>query len=1113
MVRAVFCLAFALALSPSLGSAEPLLDPAWLAGLPARPIGPGHTSGRVTAIAGIESDPDTVYVGGAAGGVWKTVNGGATWEPIFDDQPAASIGALAVFQGNPAIVWAGTGEANLRNSVSVGNGVYRSVDAGRTWTHLGLDATEHISRIVLDPANPDIAWVAALGHTWGENPERGVFKTEDGGKTWTKVLYVDERTGAADLVMDPRNPCKLYAAMWQHRRWPWFFRSGGPGSGLYVSQDGGSTWARRTAADGLPAGELGRIKIAVSPSEPDIVYAMVETDIRKTPSPLLRSDDGGVSFRTVNTTPNLYMRPFYFAGLAVDPQQPGRVYNLDFGLHISDDNGRTFRSALGGIHPDFHAIWIDPHEPKHLWIGTDGGIAVSHDRGRTATFLDNLPLGQYYAVAVDNQIPFNLYGGLQDNGAWRVPSDSWQAGGIQDRDWSFVGQDDGSATLPDPADPSFGYAMAQNGALQRWNLRIGEIKDIAPPSPSFTVSLRFNFTPGLALDPFTQGTLYAGSQFIHRSTDRGDTWMIISPDLTTNDPQYQKQAESGGLTPDAAGAENYESITAIAPSPIAQGMIWAGTDDGRLHLTREGGGTWTSVENNLNGVPRHAWVRQILASRHNPSVAFVVLDDHRRDDSKPYVLRTSDAGRTWQSLVTPDLRGHALSIEQDPVEPSLLFLGTEMGLWVSLDAGHHWTPWRQGLPAAPVTGLVIHPRDGDLVIATHGRGLYVVDDITPLRTLSAARAEPLHLFTIRDAYQHTVRPGNTAHGAGVFHGEARPYGALLTVWSTVEGEAEIRIADSAGTPLRLFHANIAPGLTRIPWGLERNAFKLSPRPAGLPPRPPDPPGPEVTPGTYTVTVRLGDHEARQTVHVLSDPRAPHTEAEWKARRDAVERAGHLQDLAITAVTRLLRTRADIVAVVEKARTDADPTVCPALLSSAAALRKTLDALEARLRLALEMPIGSSRQGLVIEQVWAAVDSLQTSFDPPSPTQLTLLRIADESLTRYLADLDRFYSNDVAAFRRQVAAAGARCTIPAPCLFPSPNRSHPVRPGPSSPAPPSSGSSRPSMPPGDWARRASTTSTSPTGMPGIWPPGMASCSIPASGCSAPPLQDLDCCSRC
>jgi photosystem II stability/assembly factor-like uncharacterized protein len=1037
MVRAVLCLALVLALLPSPAcTGETPLDPAWRTALPAWSLGPGHTSGRVTAIAGVESDPDVVYVGAAGGGVWKTVNGGATWEPVFDDQPVASIGAVAVFQANPAIVWVGTGEGNPHQSVTPGRGVYRSVDGGRTWAHLGLDATEHISRIVLDPQHPEVAWVAALGHVWGENPERGVFKTEDGGTTWTKVLYVDERTGAADLAIDPRNPRKLYAAMWQHRRWPWLFLSGGPGSGLYVSQDAGRTWSRRSAADGLPGGELGRIKIAVSASNPDTVYAMVEADLGRAQGvtgALLRSDDGGVSFRTVNTTANLYMRPFYFAALAVDPQWPNRVYNLDEALHVSDDNGRTFRYLLlgQGIHPDFHALWIDPRDPRHLWLGTDGGVAVSHDRGRTAIFIDNLPLGQYYAVAVDAQIPFNIYGGLQDNGAWRGPSDAWAAGGITDRDWTFVGWGDGSATLADPADPDLGYKAAQQAGFERINLKTGELKDIAPPSGPApgTVHLRFNFTPGLAVDPFTPGTLYAGSQFVHRSADRGDSWTVISPDLSTNNPEWQKQAESGGLSPDAAGAETYTAITAIAPSPLRRGLLWVGTDDGRLHVTQDGGATWQSVEANVwtmgkAGVPAHAWVRQILPSRHDPAVAFAVFDDHRRGDRRPYVARTGDYGLTWRSLVTPQLSGYALAIEQDPVDPDLLFLGTEAGLWVSFDGGGAWQPWRHGVPPAPVTGLVIHPRDGDLVIATFGRGVYVIDDIAPLRALTpAVLAAPFHLFPVPDARQHWNRAVNTSRGAGAFHAESRPYGALLTVWAREEGSAEVRVADAAGQTIRVFHADVVPGLNRISWGLERNTFKLSPRAAGQPPRDPEAPGPEVEPGTYTVTVRLGDSEAHQTVRVLPDPRSPHSEADVRARRDAILRAGHLQDLAITAAERLRRTRADVAAVAEKVRTDADPAVRPALRTAAADLQKKIDALEARLRVSAEMPIGTYREDKVTEHVWAAVDSLQTSFDPPSSAQLERLRIAEEALGPYLAELDRFYAVDVAAFRKQVAAAG------------------------------------------------------------------------------------------
>ncbi|HET9210656.1 MAG TPA: hypothetical protein VFR03_09670 [Thermoanaerobaculia bacterium] len=1013
-------LSLLMALLPSFLTAEPPLDPALLAGMQARSIGPAGMSGKVTAVEGVESDPGTLYVGGAAGGVWKTVNGGTTWEPVFDDQPALSIGAIAVFQANPEIVWVGTGEGDIHVSASSGDGVYRSLDGGRTWSHLGLGGTEHIARIVLHPTNPEVAWVAALGPSYRESPERGVYKTEDGGRTWTKVLYVDAKTGAADLAIDPRNPGKLYAAMWEHRRWPWFFRSGGPGSGLHVSLDGGRTWTRRTAADGLPAGELGRIKLAVSRSNPEVVYAMVEA---KT-SALLRSDDGGASFRTVNASPNLYLRPFFFAGLAVDPRWPNRVYNMDMSLHVSDDNGRTFRDLLLGqnIHPDLHAIWIDPGDPRHLVIGTDGGVAVSRDRGRTAAFVPNLPLGQFYRVAVDQAVPFNVLGGLQDNGAWRGPSDGWEAGGIQDRLWTFVGWNDSSTTLPDPADPDLGYAMSQGGTLQRWNLRTGEIKETGPSEPS-GVRLRVSFTPGFALDPFAPGTLYAGSQFVHKSTDRGDSWTAISPDLTTNNPEWQHQEESGGLTPDVGDGENYTTIVAIAPSPLKPGLLWVGTDDGRLHVTRDGGGMWTSVEAHLPA-GHGAWVAMIRPSRFDPASAFVVLDDHRRGDETPYVFRTDDFGATWKSLAAPNLQGHALSLEQDPVDRDLLFLGTSRGLWVSLDGGRRWMPWRNGLPAVPVTDLAVHPRDHDLAIATFGRGLYILDDVRPLREISAAvLAEPLHLFAIPDARQHWLGAGTRAHGASVFHGESRPYGALLTVASTQGGRAEIQVADAAGTAVRVFHTPLDPGINRLTWGLERNAFKLSPRGAGQPPRPPDPPGPEVPPGTYTVTVKLGDHEARRTVRVLPDPRSHNTEADWQARWAAVLRAGHLQDVGISAAERLRKTRADLESTAAHIRADAPPDARPALLAAAADLQAKVDALEARLRITPEMPIGLSRDDLVMEKVWAPVDNLQTSMDPPTPTQLALLDRAERALDAYLADLNRFYAEDVEAFRKRIAAAG------------------------------------------------------------------------------------------
>ncbi|HEY9421754.1 MAG TPA: hypothetical protein VIW92_10090, partial [Thermoanaerobaculia bacterium] len=762
-------------------------DPSLLVGMKARSIGPAGMSGRVTSIAAVESNPNIVYIGAASGGVWKSVNGGVTWEPLFDDQPVASIGALAVFQANPDVVWVGTGEGNVRNSVSIGNGVYRSLDGGRTWTHLGLEKTERIHRVILHPTNPDVAWVAAMGQLWGENPERGVYKTEDGGKTWSRVLYVDPRTGAADLIIDPRNPNKLFAGMWQYRRWPWFFRSGGRGSGLWVTQDGGRTWNELTEADGLPPGDLGRIGLGISRSQPDIVYALVEAE----KSVLLRSADGGKTWQSANKKPDVNPRPFYFGDIEVDPELPNRVYSLDYNVRVSDDSGANFKTLVSGslIHGDFHAMWIDPKNPDTIYFGNDGGIGISRDRGRTAAFVTNLPLGQFYHVAVDMQQPYNIYGGLQDNGSWRGPNTVWQQGGIRSHEWLQIGGGDGFDTLPDLSDPNMAYALWQGGNLGRINVRTGEWRDIKP-SPPDGVRLRFNWNAGVATDPFKPGTVYLGSQFLHKSSDRGETWATISPDLTSNNPEWQRQNETGGLTPDASGAENFTTIIAVAPSPLQEGVLWVGTDDGRLHVTRDGGKTWASLEKNVPGVPANTWIPHITPSRHDPASAFVVFDNHRRSDFAPYVYRTDDWGRTWKSLVTKDLRGYAHKLEQDPVKKDLLFLGTELGLWFSLDGGGRWMKWTHGVPTVPVMDLVIHPRDHDLVIGTHGRAVYVIDDIRPLRTMSEKTlAQPVHLYESGEVQQHWrgAEPGGFALGSSEYRGETEPYGAILTYSLNVPG--------------------------------------------------------------------------------------------------------------------------------------------------------------------------------------------------------------------------------------------------------------------------------------------------------------------------------------
>lgn len=1022
------------------------VDPALLAGLEARSIGPAGMSGRIGDIDGVAADPDVLYVGAATGGLWKSVNGGLTWKPIFDDQPVAAIGAVAVFQPNPDVVWVGTGEGSPRNSVSVGNGVYKSLDGGRTWRHLGLEESERIHRILLHPSDPEVAYVAALGRAWGENPQRGVFKTVDGGKSWQKVLYVDERTGAADLAMDPTNPGKLLAAMWDYRRWPWSFRSGGPGSGLYLSHDGGESWQRLGEAEGLPAGELGRIGVAFCAGHPEVAYAIVEAET----SALLRSDDGGESWRAVNTEPDVAQRPFYYADVRVDPAWPNRVYNLGSQLRVSDDGGRSFE-RLGGsreIHGDYQALWINPADPTHLVVGNDGGLAVSDDRGESWRFVANLPLGQFYHVAVDMESPYHVYGGMQDNGSWRGPSAVESRGGIPNHAWVQVGFGDGFDTRPDPQDSTRGYSMWQGGNLLRWDLS-GGIKPIKPPEAGGE-ELRFNWNAGLALDPFAPGTLYYGSQYLHKSTDRGDSWTVISPDLTTDNPEWQRQIESGGLTPDVTGAENYTTIVAVAPSPVAAGLIWVGTDDGRLHLTRDGGETWTSVEENVPGVPAHTWIPMIAPSPHAAGEAYVVLDDHRRSNWTPYVYRTRDFGESWQSLATGELRGYALSIAQDPVNRDLLFLGTEFGLWVSTDGGGSWLPWTHGLPAVGVRDLVIHPREGDLVVATHGRAAYVLDDLTPLRELSGeVAAEALHLFPIRDAGQYLPEPQTTGSGlgAGEYEGENRPYGALISYWLDVEGlprpdekgaagkpaagnadgkppKVEIEIRQQ-GETVRTFDAPAKLGLNRAVWDLGRDAFD---DPPGSRPSPWEPDaGPQVPPGTYEVILRHGEHEATGTVRVLADPDSTAGEADWQAREAAIRRAGELKNTLAEAVGRLQKTREDVGLILARARgakeaEEGEDNPHQELLTAGQELTAELDQMERRLWVPPDTK-GLLRRQDVNWDVTYALRSIAAGWSAPTATDLAYLQAGESKLGAVLEELNRLYAEEVAAFRALVTAAG------------------------------------------------------------------------------------------
>jgi photosystem II stability/assembly factor-like uncharacterized protein len=631
-----------LALVSLLSAAASAQAPEDFRAMAGRGIGPAGMSGRVASVAVVHSDPTTIYVGAATGGVWRSRDGGVSWVPIFDDQPVLSIGAVAVSQSNPDIVWVGTGEGNPRNSMGVGYGVFKSVDGGETWIHVGLESSERIHRIRLHPTDPDVAYVAAMGPAWSDGGERGVYRTRDGGVPWERVLSENERTGAAELVMDPSKPDKLFAALWEYRRWPWFFESGGPGSGVHVTYDGGATWTRLTADDGLPDGNLGRTGLAIAAGAPNVVYALVEAER----SELLRSDDGGRTFETVSDQPGIARRPFYYADIRVDPQNENRLYSLATRIEVSEDQGRTFRTLVESaiIHGDVQELWIHPDDGRFMIIGNDGGIGITRNRGETWRFVENLPLAQFYHVTVDDRIPFNVYGGLQDNGSWYGPSTVWETRGIANAHWRRVGGGDGFTVLSDPADPRYGYSMSQEGNLARFDRATGERRSIQPIHPGGE-RLRFNWNAALSTDPHDPSVLYLASQYIHRTRDGGASWDIISPDLTTDDPEKQRQDQSGGLTLDATGAENHTTIITVRPSSHELGLIWAGTDDGNIQLTRDGGSTWTNVGPNVPNVPAATWVPHIEPSTHDP-----VRPRHSRGPGR----------------ATPPLSGHRVRPVREP---------------------------------------------------------------------------------------------------------------------------------------------------------------------------------------------------------------------------------------------------------------------------------------------------------------------------------------------------------------------------------------------------------------------------------------------------------------
>ncbi|WP_192823545.1 hypothetical protein [Rufibacter sp. LB8] len=779
----------------------------------ARSIGPGVMSGRITAIDAVVTNPDIMYVGAASGGVWKSENGGTTFYPVFDDQPNINIGAIAVQQSNPSVVWVGTGEGNPRNSVNMGNGIYKSIDGGKTWKHLGLEKTFNIHRILIDPSNPEVVYAGVIGLPFGEHPERGLYKTTNGGQSWERVLFTNEKAGVAEMVMDPSNPNKLIVAMWEHRRTPWDFYSGGPGSGLYITYDGGKTWKKKGAADGLPAGYFGRLGLAQSRSMPNRVYAMVEA----TKNGLYKSDDGGEKWTKVTEEPSIVTnRAFYFNEIYVDPKNENRIYMLYQPVSVSEDGGKTFTvtASMDAVHADHHAFWIHPENPNFIIDGNDGGLAISRDRGKTWSFPEMLTLGQFYHINVDNEVPYNVYGGLQDNGSWTGPAYTFTRGGLRNYYWQTLLGGDGFDVVPDPEDSRYGYAMSQGGNLAYYDKKTGKTMGIKPTAPDLNTKLRFNWNAAIALDPHTKGTVYYASQFLHKSTDKGLTWQIISPDLTRNLPHQQKQMESGGLSLDVTSAENHNTILTIAPSYLEKEVLWVGTDDGHVQLTRDGGKTWTNLRNNLPGLPVGAWIPQITASKHRAGEAFVVANHYRYGkDFSPYIYRTVDYGKTWTRLVDGSkVKGYAHAFLQDPTQPNLMFAGTEHGLWVSMDEGKNWTQWTNGLPAVPVIDLVMQEREADLVIGTFGRAIYVLDNIKPLRQLAASGGKvldkPFAVFEPAEAYlaSYASAPGYGSEADNLYQATNKPTGASIGYYIKPKASTPPPAPTKKGTPKKAMPA-------------------------------------------------------------------------------------------------------------------------------------------------------------------------------------------------------------------------------------------------------------------------------------------------------------------
>lgn len=1002
-------------------------DSAAVSGLDVRNIGSAQMSGRIAALAARQEKNGkvTLFVGAASGGVWKSEDGGTTFKPVFDKQPVQSIGAVALDPGNDSVVWVGTGEAWTRNSVSIGNGVYKSVDGGESWTNVGLPASERITKIVVHPRNGDIVYVCAPGPLWSDSADRGLYKTTDGGRSWSLILKgANLSTGCSSITLDPSNPDHLLAGSWDFRRKPDSFRSGGDGpdapsgSRFMESRDGGRTWTDLNASNraGLPAQPWGRVEVEFATSNPKKVYAVIE-NVR---SALYISDDGGKSWKEGDRSQGMVWRPFYFSNLVVDPKDDNKLYKMGLSLIASEDGGKSFANAAGGSHGDWHDLWVNPTNTKHLIGADDGGIWYSYDGGTRWWKGMNLPISQFYHVSADNKDPYQVYGGLQDNSSWAA--DQEYPGGISNSRWENLYGGDGFWAFADPADNGFAYVEYQGGHIARVNRKTLEARNIQPMA-GYKEKLRWNWNTPIALSPNDKGAIYIGAQFLFRSRDHGVTWDRISPDLTTNDPLRQRQEQSGGITVDNSSAEMNTTIYSISESPLSPGTIWVGTDDGNVQLTRDGGGSWTNLTPAL-GLPQGNWISWVEASRHRAGTAYATDDRHMFGDMRPYLYRTADYGRTWQRLVgpgTPGVRGYAHVVKEDRLNPNILYLGTEFGLFVSLNGGASWAQFKPGAfpDGVAVRDIAIQPDGDDLVLATHGRGIWIIDDVSPLRSLDAeALASAVALLPVRPVEQRIQGNGGWAEGDAEFNGDNPVNGAIISYYQKarhVIGRMKLEILDAQGNVVDELPASKRRGLNRVAWTMRT-------KPPQVPPAATfaynSAFGQRVMPGQYTARLTKNGVIVSTPVTVTLDRRATFGMADRQAQFDAAERVKGMFGRMSALVAQLNGVRGQVSAL------EAGDSAPAAIKAAAVQLSARADALRKQIVATTEggAITGEERLREQTDEIFGAINSVEAR---PTPYQMARIDALDRELKDVEAQWAALQAGDLAALNGQLQAAGLK----------------------------------------------------------------------------------------